>query len=97
MQPRRIPDYPDAFKGWNEVSSYGSIVSVFSTIIFGIVLYRSFVSDKLSSSSNAHWSWLNFWTPVHITNSAPSCLPTSMEWVLRSPTPHHSYDDPVIE
>ena len=35
--PRRIPDYPDAFAGWNAVASFGSYVSVFSTII--ILLY----------------------------------------------------------
>jgi cytochrome c oxidase subunit I len=51
-QPRRIPDYPDAFKGWNEISSYGSIVSIFSTIIFGIALYKTFISDK--TSNNTH-------------------------------------------
>jgi cytochrome c oxidase subunit 1 len=27
--PRRIPDYPDAYAGWNAVASYGSYVSVF--------------------------------------------------------------------
>src|SRR3546814_8229732 len=25
--PRRIPDYPDAFSGWNAVASFGSYVS----------------------------------------------------------------------
>jgi cytochrome c oxidase subunit 1 len=32
--PRRIPDYPDEFWGWNSVSSIGSWVSVFSVFIF---------------------------------------------------------------
>jgi hypothetical protein len=26
--PRRIPDYPDAFSGWNAVSSFGSLVNL---------------------------------------------------------------------
>ena len=32
--PRRIPDYPDAYAGWNTISSYGSIVSVISSLFF---------------------------------------------------------------
>jgi cytochrome c oxidase subunit 1 len=32
--PRRIPDYPDAFSGWNYVSSIGSLVSVIGLFFF---------------------------------------------------------------
>lgn len=44
--PRRIPDYPDAFSGWNWVASLGSWVSVVSLIIFFIAVYLTFVSEK---------------------------------------------------
>jgi len=38
--PRRIPDYPDAFAGWNLVSSIGSYISFASTLFFvGMVIY----------------------------------------------------------
>jgi cytochrome c oxidase subunit 1 len=32
--PRRIPDYPDAYAGWNLVASFGATMSLISTIFF---------------------------------------------------------------
>jgi len=32
--PRRIPDFPDEFAAWNAVSSFGSMVSVWSVLLF---------------------------------------------------------------
>jgi cytochrome c oxidase subunit 1 len=32
--PRRIPDYPDAFAGWNLVASIGAYIGAFSVLIF---------------------------------------------------------------
>jgi cytochrome c oxidase subunit 1 len=49
--PRRYPDYPDAFAGWNFVSSVGSIISGLSTMVFFYVLYRVFTSkEKLADN-----------------------------------------------
>ncbi len=44
--PRRIPDYPDAFAGWNEVASYGSYLSGFSAIFFLYVAWRTFAAGE---------------------------------------------------
>ena len=38
--PRRIPDYPDAFAGWNYVSTIGAGISMFAALFFvGIAIY----------------------------------------------------------
>jgi cytochrome c oxidase subunit I len=44
--PRRIPDYPDAFAGWNAVASYGSMISAFSALFFLYILYAARVSGE---------------------------------------------------
>ena len=40
--PRRIPDYPDAFAGWNLISSFGSILSVVSSLFFFYIVIWEF-------------------------------------------------------
>jgi heme/copper-type cytochrome/quinol oxidase subunit 1 len=42
--PRRIPDYPDAFSGWNEVSTVGSFISFAGVLVFLVVLFRIFTA-----------------------------------------------------
>jgi len=44
--PRRIPDYPDAFAGWNMVSSIGSYIAAASAVYFLFVLYKTFASTE---------------------------------------------------
>ncbi len=49
--PRRIPDYPDAYSGWNYVSSVGGFLSGFSALFFMYVVYRIF-KDKIPCPAN---------------------------------------------
>ncbi|HUZ62095.1 MAG TPA: cytochrome c oxidase subunit I [Acetobacteraceae bacterium] len=44
--PRRYPDYPAAFAGWNFVSSVGAFISGFSVLIFLYVVVRIFTSKE---------------------------------------------------
>ena len=42
--PRRIPDYPDAYEGWNSIASFGSYISSFSVILFFFIVYITLTS-----------------------------------------------------
>jgi len=53
--PRRIPDYPDAFAGWNSIASFGSYVSALSTILFFYIVYITLTSNNRNTKKNT-WS-----------------------------------------
>jgi len=50
--PRRIPDYPDGYFGWNFIASVGSIVSVISLIVFFIVMDISISQKPVAQDHN---------------------------------------------
>ena len=50
--PRRIPDYPDAYAGWNAVASFGSILSAIASLIFFYVVYITLVEGKSVTPKN---------------------------------------------
>jgi len=47
--PRRIPDYPDAFAGWNVIATFGSVISVIATLIFFYNIYLSLTQNSKNS------------------------------------------------
>jgi len=53
--PRRIPDYPDAYAGFNLIASYGSFISVFSSLLFFYVIYDTFVGTKGFANPGQMW------------------------------------------
>jgi len=44
--PRRIPDFPDAYAGWNSVASFGSYLSAFSGAFFFYVLFVTMTNGE---------------------------------------------------
>ncbi|MDI1229379.1 MAG: cytochrome c oxidase subunit I [bacterium] len=49
--PRRIPDYPDAFEGWNTISSYGAYTAGGATVFFMIIaVYTIFFGRKVEAN-----------------------------------------------
>lgn len=85
--PRRISDYPDAFAGWNLVSSFGSIISVIATWLFLYKLYVQLVEGKATS----RYPWL---TPQFCFDTLQTHLTrafNSLEWGLSSPPKPHAF------
>jgi len=75
--PRRIPDYPDAYAGWNLVSSYGSYISFAATIIFFLsIVYSLFYGKKCASNPWGEGATTLEWTlssppPFHQFETLP--------------------------
>jgi cytochrome c oxidase subunit 1 len=90
--PRRIPDYPDAFIGWNMVASFGSVISLFSAFLFLYILF-----DQLTSPLQAkadHWAVPAFFEPN--TPLSPTQASPTLEWLVSSPPAfHHLSELPI--
>jgi heme/copper-type cytochrome/quinol oxidase subunit 1 len=52
--PRRIPDFPDAYSGWNAIASFGSYISFFSALLFFYVVYVTLVQGKKIENEKNH-------------------------------------------
>lgn len=85
--PRRISDYPDAFAGWNLVSSFGSIISVVATLLFLHIVYSQLVEGEAAS----RFPWL---TPEFYSDLFQILFNrnyNSLEWTLNSPPKPHAF------
>jgi cytochrome c oxidase subunit 1 len=49
--PRRYADYPDAFAGWNMVSSFGSYISAVGVLIFLYMLWDAFSKKRVAENN----------------------------------------------
>jgi cytochrome c oxidase subunit 1 len=85
--PRRISDYPDAYAGWNLVSSLGSMVSVVATYVFVYILYIQLTRGNIVSRDI--WHIPRFYTDLLRIFINRSHL--SIEWCLNSPPRVHAY------
>ncbi|HTN11683.1 MAG TPA: cytochrome c oxidase subunit I [Acetobacteraceae bacterium] len=57
--PRRYPDYPDAFAGWNLVSSIGAGIAGLSMLLFLYICFRTFTNKEPVAD--------NYWGPSATT------------------------------
>ena len=85
--PRRISDYPDAFAGWNLVSSFGSLISVGATWLFLHILYVQLVEGK----ATPRYLWLTPQFYYDLLQTLLSRVYNSLEWGLNSPPKPHAF------
>nr|YP_009558626.1 cytochrome c oxidase subunit I [Benthodytes marianensis]AZZ06727.1 cytochrome c oxidase subunit I [Benthodytes marianensis] len=74
--PRRYSDYPDAYTAWNTVSSIGSIISLIGALLFIVLLWEAFSSQRtipapLFNSSSLEWHYSSFPPSHHTFNEIP--------------------------
>lgn len=86
--PRRIPDYADAFEGWNTVSSVGSLISVAATGLFIYVIWDMLTAQPAAEGNT--WGEPAYFVDSGSYKLAAEHSPT-LEWVAPSPTPLHAY------
>jgi len=92
--PRRIPDYPDAYAGWNLVSSFGSIISIVATVFFIYILYDILAQQRFTLANN-YWAQPEFFTSHQETNITDSAA--TLEWALTSPPAFHTVNSLPVQ
>ncbi len=65
--PRRIADYPDAFAGWNMVSSIGAFISLFAVLVFLYGVAEAFMRKRVAADN----PWGEGATTLEWTLSSP--------------------------
>ena len=85
--PRRMSDYPDAFTGWNFISSIGSLISVAATVLFLHIVYLQLVKGK--AIFGYPWAVPQLFSDylrILKDKSAPG-----LEWALHNPPKPHAF------
>ena len=75
--PRRYVDYPDAFAGWNYVSSIGAYISGFGVLVFLLCMAEAFMRKRIAGdnpwgvgATTLEWT-LSSPPPFHTYNDLP--------------------------
>ena len=65
--PRRYVDYPDAFAGWNEISTYGYYITILSMVVFFIGVFEALGARRKAADN----PWGEGATTLEWTLSSP--------------------------
>ena len=75
--PRRIPDYPDAYAGWNYISSIGSTLGFLATLLLVYIAFDTLIRGKKcpdnpwgEGADTLEWT-LSSPPPYHCFNTLP--------------------------
>jgi len=76
--PRRIPDYPDAFYLWNYISSFGSMLSFFSSLYFFWAVYASAVANSKLNTYDFFSSYRNWSNKTKLSSTSIFRIPAKL-------------------
>ena len=97
--PRRIPDYPDAFAGWNYVASIGSFIALLSLFLFIYILYDQLVNglnNKVNNKSVIYNKAPDF-VESNLIFNLNTVKSSSIEFLFTSPSAVHSFNTPAVQ
>ena len=87
--PRRIPDYPDAYQGWNKVASLGSMISMVSIIIFLVGVYKT-LTGPVSEEKRVETRIISYFMDDMRYEMVFGAR--TLELALSTPPSYHHYD-----
>ena len=68
--PRRIPDYPDGYIGWNSFITFGTMQTFISLIIFMYIVGYTIQKERTNEINNKQTTrWVSFMNPNKILKS----------------------------
>ncbi len=84
--PRRIPDYPDAYAGWNMVSSIGAAITAVGTLMFFYIVFYTYRAGRPIGVANP---WGEGATTLEWTVPSPAPFHTHEHLPVIGPSSHH--------
>jgi len=89
--PRRIPQYPDAFIGWNYISSFGSVLSIIAVFVG---LYSVFIQLDNGQNEEVEYQITPDFTEANLTREQRS---HGLELILDQPVNYHTFNElPIL-
>jgi len=73
--PRRIPDYPDVYAGWNMVSSIGAAITALGTLMFFYIVFQTVLGGRKAGAN----PWGEGATTLEWTVASPAPFHTHEE------------------
>lgn len=91
---RRVCDFPDAYSYWNAMASYGSYLSMFSSLFFLFIIFDLFYNG-VGVSENP---WKANDGSDFIVSFYERRFGVTLEWLLSSPVGYHSFVEvPIVK
>ena len=97
---RRYLNYLDAFYGWNLVSSFGSLISVMSIVLFFYIMYDQFVygiDNKYNGKAVTYVNSIAFAESGVLYEKYDADNSSSLEWASSNLALLHTYNTMVIQ